>query len=864
MTDSEGNVLPFATIYVVKIQKGTATNAEGSYRLGLSEGSYEVRFQYLGYQTRTLPVIIKDTWVIFDAVLEVEPVELNMVEIVDNREDPAYTIMRRAIAKAKYHTQRIDHYNCKSYLKGSGRLKDVPGLFRRRIEKAMREEGIDSTTAFVTESVSEITYNRPNQFKEKVISVRSVGNDNSTSPNRFINSSFYQSEIVGAISPLSPKAFAYYRFEYLGFFSDHGLNINKIKVTPRSAGDLVFEGTIYIVDNLWSIHSLDLDISIWGITFNIKQIFEPILENVWLPVNHIYEITGSFFGFDFEYQYFAHLQDYNITLNPDLEIQFTVIDDVLEKEAAQEADKNLKKSKEEDPVSVLTSSEDISRKQLRKALRKYEKAEMEKEMEKVRDTTDVDIVEVNEFSIDSNAYDRDSVYWQSIRPIPLTKYELKGYHRMDSLSIVREENERSQDTLQLSIGTDGTQLSLRKGDTFRLEDILLGGSYKAGIKTRLGWQSVLTNTHFNTVEGYHLKLPFFIRNIDPDFRWRISPELHYSFARKRVNGIVDLEISTGDLATAAHLKLSLGRKTSAYCPGAIDPYINDFYSLLLERNYLKKYEHTFISLSWDKKVNAKNTIELATVVSSRRGLENQTGHTLNDVFERQYTSNFPENISLGETVFDTSGRWSIGINWITEPWLKYRLENKERRRIENSSPKFKLSYRASIDGILENSVSYHKVDLEVSYKFQIGARGDLSLRGSGGLTLNPKNMTIADLNHFPGNRTILTTQNPVASFRLLPYYKYSTKSGYSALYSHFQFRKLLLSRFPFIRRSGIKEAVFANVLETREVNPYLEVGYGINYILRILRIEGGISFIDGKYHDWGIRIGVASNFEDLF
>ena len=125
-------------------------------------------------------------------------------------------------------------------------------------------------------------------------------------------------------------------------------------------------------------------------------------------------------------------------------------------------------------------------------------------------------------------------------------------------------------------------------------------------------------------------------------------------------------------------------------------------------------------------------------------------------------------------------------------------------------------------------------------------------------------MTIADLKHFPGNRTIFTTADPVASYRLLNYYTYSTQSAYAAVFAHYQFRKLLVTQMPLVRLAGIKEAAFVNALESNGARHYVEVGYGINYIFRILRVEAAASFLDGKYQDWGIRIGIASNLENLF
>ena len=863
ITDQQGSELPFATVYVVKLQRGTASNEEGRYQLSLPRGTYEVRFQFLGYTTKTVTVQVGNAWEQVNIQLAEEPIELQTIEVLDNREDPAYTIMRRAIGKASYHAQQLDAYTAISYIKGSGRLKDLPGLFRKRIEKELREEGIDTSTAFVTESVSEISYQRPNQFSEKVISVRTIGDDNNTDPNNFINSSFYQPEVNGAISPLSPKAFAYYKFEYLGFFADHGMTIDKIKVTPRSAGDKVFEGTLYIVDQEWSIHSLDLSTYIWGIKFNINQVYQPIQEHVWLPVDHTFFVSGSFFGFEFEYTYFAHIQDYKISLNPDLPEDVVVLDDKIEKAKSEEADKAFQKKDTDSSLAALASGKDISRKELRKLLKDYEKEEMKEEMSEIRDTTEVDVVQVTEYTIDSNAYKRDSAYWDNIRPIPLTDYEVKGYARMDSISLVEVEKQEQQDSVSLTIGTSGTSLTKKKKGSFELQDILFGGSYKAGKKVRWGWDSPLTRLHFNTVEGYHIDAPFFIHNSSKSFRWRIEPTVAYSFARNRWNGSLATTWSAGDPLHAGTLRIEGGRMTRAYNPDAISPFINDFASLLFERNYLKVYEQTYLEGQWSKRLNSKHTLEINAAIAERRGLENQTMQSYFDSPKRAYTTNFPYNAELGNTAFDTSAVATFGISWKMEPWLKYRLRNNRKERIENSSPRITLSYRAGLPGIFEDGASFHHVDAQFEHVWP-GIRGDFSLKSNVGAFINPKHMTIADLKHFPGNRTIFTTADPVASYRLLNYYTYSTQSAYAAVFAHYQFRKLLVTQMPLVRLAGIKEAAFVNALESNGARHYVEVGYGINYIFRILRVEAAASFLDGKYQDWGIRIGIASNLENLF
>lgn len=272
--NEQGTPLEFASIFIKETGKGAIANIEGDYEIRLSPGQYTLVFQYLGYSTGIREINAQPGAQNLDVVLNKQAYELQEVEIVAGEEDPAYTVMRKAIAKADYHRNQLDAYETTVYIKGSGRLKQAPSLFRSQIEK----EGLDSTTAFVTESVSRIEFQRPNKYKETVISIRTQGDDNNTSPNSYFRGSFYDDDNDGNISPLSRKAFAYYKFKLEGYFEDRGYNVNKIKVTPRSRGENVFEGYIYILEDYWSIHSLNLVSYYLGFENRIEQIYAPIQE----------------------------------------------------------------------------------------------------------------------------------------------------------------------------------------------------------------------------------------------------------------------------------------------------------------------------------------------------------------------------------------------------------------------------------------------------------------------------------------------------------------------------------------------------------------------------------------------------------
>jgi hypothetical protein len=58
--------------------------------------------------------------------------------------------------------------------------------------------------------------------------------------------------------------------------------------------------------------------------------------------------------------------------------------------------------------------------------------------------------------------------------------------------------------------------------------------------------------------------------------------------------------------------------------------------------------------------------------------------------------------------------------------------------------------------------------------------------------------------------------------------------------------------------------VFTNYLATPSSRNYVEVGYAVEGILRLFRVEIAAGFRDGKYVDYGVRIGIATTLTTEF
>ncbi len=844
----DGTPLPFTSIYIKQTGSGAATDLNGYYEIALTPGQYDLVFKFIGYESESRIIDVGKEMIELNVVLKPQTIMLQAVTIKAGKEDPAYTIMRKAIAKAKYHIQQLDSYSAKVYIKGKGKLNDYPWLAKKMLEK----EGITKDRLFITESVSEIKYTRPNKFEEKVIAIYTQGKDRNGSPNNYFFGSFYQPEIAETVSPLSPKAFSYYKFEYLGTFKDGKYEVSKIKVIPRSKGDNVFEGEIFIVENWWSIHSLELVSSKLGIHFKVKQIYNPIEEKAWMPVSMQAIVSGKVFGFDFAGSYNATVKNYSIKLNPALPVEMEVIDEKIEKEEAKKIKKQFSQ-KNQQLKERLENGKEITNKELKQLAKEYEKAEREKEKEP-------DVISESKFAVDTMAYKKDSTFWADIRPAPLDKEEVRGYKKTDSISQAQRKRDEG-DTLK----------SKRKHAGFKPWDMLTGNSYSLG-KTS-NFQIHTPFGGFNTVEGANIyyRLSYYKRWVKRDtvnkLKWpdtkrlEISPLLRYSFAREKLTGLLRIDYRT----RTTRVTLSGGRYVQQLNnEEPIHPVINTFTTLFQGHNWMKLYEREFVDFNFRQRVNDKYSIRTQWSLARRHELFNNKLYSFRDDSKNHFTENAPVNVELPNTGFQDNTAFTGSIGFEARPWQKYRIRNGNKFREDRSTPIFSLDYRKGFGNIFGSDVNYDLVEVGVRQGIRMGVRGMLDMNLRAGKFLNSQSMFFMDYKHFTGNMTPFMTTDPVGSFRVLDYYKFSTRDEYFTANVHYHFRKFLISRIPKARLFGLTESFFVNYLATPSSGNYTELGYGLNGILRLFRIEFATAFENGNYVGSGFRLGISTNLSVRF
>jgi len=379
--DQDGAPLPYVNIYTDSGSNGTTTNEDGIYELKITEpGTYTLVYQFLGYKTLKKPIETNSFPIEVNVNLEAESTSLDEVTI-HSGENPATRIIRNAIASRKLNSERLESFTADFYSRGLWRIKNAP-------EKILGQDvgdlggGLDSTRSgivYLSETISEIAYQKPDDFKEKIIASKVSGDDNGFSLNSAQEAyfSFYENTLEinsEMVSPIADYAFNYYRYELQGiFFDDQGNMINKILVTPKREGDRIFSGFIYIVEDLWQIYGVDLTTT--GIAIQVPPIEELVFKQnyKYSPENKLYiqisqsvDFSFKMFGFGGDGRFTAVYSNYDFTPG-------------------------------------------------------FDKNSFGREI----------------LSFQGQANEKDSLYWKEKRPIPLTTDEIEDYVRKDSIQEVK-------------------------------------------------------------------------------------------------------------------------------------------------------------------------------------------------------------------------------------------------------------------------------------------------------------------------------------------------------------------------------------------------------------------------------------------
>lgn len=847
ITNSEGEPIPFANIYVKDLATGTTTNLEGEYQLDLPQGEWNLSFRYLGYKTKEVQIHMQANDIHMNVELAAQTYQLKEVKVLASGEDPAYYVMRKAIAMGEYYTKQVSEYRNTVYLKGTGKINKVPGLLKKKLEK----EGIVPNKTFVTENISKIHFELPDKIQEEVISIRSSGQSNETNPMQFITANLYDTRKEGFISPLDKNALSVYRYQLESIFEDQGRMINKIKVIPKRKGKDLFRGYLNIAENYWNIHSADLQLSVPMAEIQMHQLFAPVAENVWMPVSFDFTIDLNGMGFGVKGLYVASIKDYQIVLNPELDHNFLNQQQLAEEkelESIQEitnqqdskvvSAKEIKRKKE---IQNLLEKEDMNNADLSKLQRLMSKETQNIKKEKVKEPLEI---KVDEVKIAKGAKDKDSLYWETIRPIPLSSDEKISFTEKDSIFKIKNTPEYK----------DSIRQSNRK---FKFNHLLFGKTYQYKEENSLLSTPGLLNIDkisFNTVQGITYKAPFSYQKWDTlGHFFNINSAVKYAFPREHLDFSMETKYRYNGLKRA-WVGLRGGSEAVDFNEhSGIDPMLNAVTSLFFKDNYLKMYDKNYIDL-WQQ-LDIANGLVFSTKLeyANRKQLYNHSSFSITNPDHQSYSTNIPSGIT--PDLVQNSKAFTLDAKLAYTPHHRYFIKKGVKNMGYTNAPTFGIHYRQGIKNVFQSATNYSLLQVSVKQNMELGFNDYLSYNIKAGSYLSNKQMYFEDFTHFTTSKPMLMLGGDLTTFRLLDYYQYSTQQDYAEIHAQFTSDRFLLKRLPILNNSlALQEQLFVNYLTHNGKRNYWEVGYGLSQIFLLMDLEVVWSF-DGKHHrDTGVKL----------
>lgn len=837
ITDENGKGLPFASIYIKETASGTASNEQGNFQLQLAPGTYTLEFKYIGYRAKTQTVAIGEGNQELNVQLLPEVLNLKEVVVRATDEDPAYGIMRNAIRLRKYHQNEVKAWSARVYMKAVGRMDKVPSKVL-----GIKVVDVDTGIVYLSESISELSFKKPNKVHERMISSRVSGQKKGFSFNQAseMNISFYDNLLQveglserGFVSPLANNALFYYRFEYLGTFQENGRTINKIKVIPRRKHDPVFSGSIYIVDGSWRIHSVDLKLTKdAGIDFvdfiRVRQVFAPVTEHVWMPVSQRFTFEGAGLGFKGSGFVTGVYSKYKV-------------------QPAYKTPPRLEEAEPEpEPVAADAALAD-ARPAKKPKIRLIKPQEAEPEAQPIHNDK---IFSKEILVVEKEANERDSAYWAEVRPVPLTQAEVTDYHKKDSLEVIKK-SQPYQDSLD----------QVRNKPSFG--SFLIGGyTYSNTFQKKYyrfdpllsltGGPSIL---QYNTVEGVVADVRMaYSRRFEDRRRYTIAPAVRYGFSNEKLNAKLELSYSYNPFKNST-ISVEGGRYVEQINNlNPISPFVNSVYTLVAGQNYMKLYQRDYGHVSWRSELWNGVSFSGSLDYAHRMPLQNTVDYTFRDGPGTQFTDNMPVNAELADAAFRPHEALTASFNISLRPGQEYMTRPDDKINLGSKYPTITFGYRTGIKA-LGGDVKYSTAALRINDDMSFGLFGSSKYSFTGGMFFNKGEMYLMDYKHFSGNRTLFA--GTYKGFQLLDYYRYSTNNSYLEGHYEHHFNGFLFNKIPLFRKLKWQEVMSLNYLNTRESKNYLELGLGIEHIFKVVRVDFVTSFQEGSKARAGVMIGVG-------
>ena len=782
ISDSNGEPLPFASIYIKNSTYGVSSNAFGEYFIELEDGQYTIVYSYIGFQNFEKTIKLKDHSQKIDIQLLAKDQNLIEYEVVSNTKNKALEIinevkknkkkfihrsnssieyLKNTIEKRQYKLKRKDtieiwqldtseQINFKNdvlkFIESYGRLYRINQNNNFRDYKAYHD------FADTKEEQDFVLIQSFEDFGEYNITPKYEANDdyeilNNLSEiefNLFLNNINVSISNKPIISPLAPGSRTYYKYDYLGFIPTEDSNkIFKIKITPRFNNEPLLKGILFVKDSSFNIESFELKLS------------GPIQS-------------------EFKIENFHVIQNYQ-----------------------QLGNQNLLKRK----IIDYSIKEDIH-KILGNTVAIYDDFKFKEKVPEYFKKNQIKYFADSSFS-------KNNEQWNEFRPLDLKENEIEYVRYTDSL---RQYYQSEEYALKQDSGYNEITWAKLLWEGIGRKNRYKGYSFYV-------WP-VISQFNILGVGGYRHNLGFnYNQNISDQYKISTQNRIDYGVANKDFKGSTNISIISNK-KKYKQLTLAIGDEYKV---------INRFPSIITafsRSNYVRSQQ---LETAYRTEILNGLYSEWKISYCFQTPIDNLDLST-------DWFSPLDSAASLAPVRFNpyTKLESRIQITWL--PFQKYYYKKNKKIVLGTKFPTVNIIYRKGVPKLFQSEVNFDYLEVGVNDEFSVPHLGKSKWNVQLGSFLNKENLRVIEWKYFRGSDRGFFS-NPLTSLQLLGPTLLTQNSFFRANYVH-SFDGNILNKIPIINRLGLQLSGGAASLIIPDVGyQHLEVFLGIS---RPFKIFGGL------------------------
>lgn len=762
--DEHHNPIPFANIFIRELNTGVSADDQGRYFLTITPRVYNLIVSSVGYKTTTAQIVVKDEDLVQDFVLESTDIQLEEIVVKVNRKDPAYEIIRNAIDNKDKFLSQVLTYKTNVYVKATEVVDD-----KKKKEKLARE--LEEEEEDLLESGGPPIDPFAKQRKKEQALLESI---NMLEMQLVLNFQFpdhYKEERTAY------KAFGQKEGLYIPVFSETDFNFYHNLVDLKGIAEVPLISPLSSTAMLSYKFKLEETLQeAGGLVYKIRvtprkkgnatcEGFIYINDDSW-NINRL-DLALDDGGLKF-YDAFTIKQSYK-NIEGDLWIP-----------SRQEFNYHTKVGSKSFEGNTVLSYADFQ-----------------------KDFPFPDKFFGNEVSvITREAYERDSSYWNSSRPEPLTLKQQKLVSYRDSIEAAH--NDKAYlDSIETQFNKVRLGEVMYHGMEFRSETR----------KSHLFITPVLGMIDFEVIGGFRLG-PYasYFKRFESGRTLHTSGYLSVGFKNKDVQGnfTTRTRYNPYKLGDAT---LKVGRSFASI--NNFDAYINQ----LRVSNYIL---HDHLELL--HRIELFNGFYLGTDLGyhMRQSIENYNRSSIiNTVIKEDDPMIFQDYNALIS---------NIKISYT--PMQRYMTEPNQKVVLGSKYPTFSLIHKKGWDAKYISDIDFDYLELSMEQDLQLGTLGNSKYNLKGGKFVNSRDLRFVDIKRFRQSDPYLYS-NPLHSFQLLDTALVSTGLFLEAHYIH-HFNGAMINNLPLIKKLKIRTLAGAGAMWFQESNfRHQEVFAGVERIFKV-------------------------------